>query len=260
MTVIEALILGAVQGLTEFLPVSSSGHLVLLQNVFGIVDDVVLFSVLLHFATLLAVVVFFFKDIVKILKPPYNTLLYLVLSTIPAVIVMLLLKDKIELLFGGTYLAFGFLITAIVLFSTEMIEKSNRKKMADGEQSINAKKSLIMGIAQSIAVIPGISRSGSTICAGILSGGDKKSVAKFSFLMSMPIIFGSSVVSIFDMPNASIELLPVLVGMAAAFFTALFAIKVMMVIIQKSNYKWFAFYLVIISIITFINTFITPIW
>lgn len=259
MDILEAFILGVVQGLTEFLPVSSSGHLVLLQNIFGIEEDVVLFDVMLHFATLLAVGVFFFKDVLNIFKPPYKTLLYLTIATIPAVIVMLLFKDDIETLFTGTYLCFGFFITAVLLFVTEYIDKKNNIP-AENANPIDAKKSLIMGIAQSVAVIPGISRSGSTICSGILTGADKKSVAKFSFLMSMPVILGSAVVSAFDIGSASFDVLPLIIGMAAAFVTALFAIKIMMKVIQKSNYKWFALYLFIISAVTFVNTFVTKLW
>lgn len=269
MSILEAIILGLVQGLTEFLPVSSTGHLVLLQGIFGIEGDVVLFDVMLHFATLMAVAIFFFKDILNIFKPPFKTLKYLVIATLPAVVVMLFFKKYIDVLFDGTYLSFGFLITAILLFSTEIIIKKDLIKSSDTlkkstdtiiTDNIGVKNSLIMGIAQSIAVIPGISRSGSTICSGILCGADKKSVAKFSFLMSMPIIFGSSVVSMFDIGQASIGIMPILFGMVSAFLTAFLAIKIMLKIIQKSNYKWFALYLLIISVITFLDTFIINIW
>lgn len=263
MNVIEAIILGLVQGLTEFLPVSSSGHLVLLQGIFGIEGDVVLFDVLLHFATLLAVVLYFFKDIINLFKPPYKNMVYLIISVIPAVVVMLLFKDYIDIFFGGTYLCFGFLITATLLFLTEYIDKNtiqNNKTTSQNNSGITVKRSLIMGIAQSVAVIPAISRSGSTICAGILSGADKKSVAKFSFLMSLPIIAGSALVSMFDIGNATIDILPLLAGMVSAFITALIAIKIMLKIIEKSNYKWFSLYLIILAVITFIDAFVVNIW
>jgi undecaprenyl-diphosphatase len=259
MNIFQAIILGITQGLTEFLPVSSSGHLVLLQSIFAIQDDVVLFDVFLHLATLFAVFIFFFKDVLNLFKPPFNTLFYLIIATIPAALAMLLFEDFIEDFFTGTYLCFGFLITAILLVITEITAKKSTIKYSDVD-GINAKKSFVMGVAQAVAIIPGISRSGSTICAGVLSGADKKSVAEFSFFMSMPIIFGSAVVSMFKTEGASIDILPLLFGMAAAFFTALLAIKIMMKIIQKSNYKWFAVYLFAISALTFINTFVVRIW
>jgi len=261
MNFFEAIILGLVQGLTEFLPVSSSGHLVLLQGIFGIEDNVVIFDVFLHFATLMAVLVYFFNDVLNLFKPPFKSLLYIIIATLPAVIIILLFKDYIDLFFTGTYLCFGFLITALLLFFTEYIDKNNKNSKNYNQSSeINGKRSLIMGVMQGIAVIPGISRSGSTIAAGILSGANKKSVAKFSFLMSMPIIAGSAFVSMFEIDNIAIDVLPFIAGMIAAFATALIAIKIMLKVIQKSNYKWFSLYLIILSVITFIDTFIINIW
>jgi len=253
---LEFLILGFTQGLTEFLPVSSSGHLVLLQDIFNITEGGVFFSVMLHFATLLAVVIYFYKDIINLFKPPYKTLLYLIIATIPAGIMFIFIKDHIDAIFGGSYLCFAFLITAVLLFITEIIQKQSKEA-----QDIDAKKSLIMGIAQSIAIIPGISRSGSTICAGLIAGGEREKTAKFSFLMSIPIIFASAVYELaFETHNISVNVLPLLIGMVAAFLSALFAIKVMLNVIKKANYKWFSVYLAAISIIVFINNFVSKIW
>lgn len=254
---IKAFILGIIQGLTEFIPVSSSGHLELARDILNInFESDVLFDVLMHFATLCAVAIYFYKDIINLFKPPYKTLLYLIIATIPAVIVMYFAKDYVELIFSGSYLCFAFFITAVLLLTTEILLKKERA--ADGV--IGAKKSLIMGVAQAVAVIPGISRSGSTICSGLLAGGERKSVAKFSFLMSMPVILGSAVVSLFEFELSSIDVAPLLAGMVAAFFSAILAIKIMLNAIQKINFKWFAFYLFALSAITFFNYHIFKIW
>jgi undecaprenyl-diphosphatase len=255
--ILKALVLGIIQGLTEFIPVSSSGHLALARDILNInYSSDIMFDVLLHFATLLAVAIYFFKDIINLFKPPYKTLLYLIIATIPAAVVMFFVKDYVDLLFGGSYLCFAFLITAILLLVTEIFIK----KEAPEGSGIDAKKSLIMGAAQCVAIIPGISRSGSTICTGLLAGGDRKSVARFSFLMSMPIILGSAIVSLFEFELSSMDVAPLLAGMAAAFFAAIFAIKIMITAIQKVNFKWFAFYLFALSAVTFIDSFVINIW
>lgn len=259
--VLEYLLLGIVQGLTEFLPVSSSGHLVLLKDILGITDRydsnfLVLFDVLLHFATLIAVCIYFFKDILQIFKPPYKTLLYLVIATLPAAVIMYFAKDYVDLIFGGSYLCFAFLITALLLLTTEILLKN--KNVNGG--GIDGKKALIMGFAQGVAVIPGISRSGSTICAGLIAEGDRENVAKFSFLMSIPVILGSSVVSLFEFKAAAYNFAPLLIAMLAAFLSAFFAIKLMMKVIQKVNFKWFALYLSALSALTFIDSFVYNIW
>ncbi|MDD4003227.1 MAG: undecaprenyl-diphosphate phosphatase, partial [Clostridia bacterium] len=146
--------------------------------------------------------------------------------------------------------------TAVLLITTEFLLK-NKKVTCGG---IDGKKALIMGIAQSVAVIPGISRSGSTICAGLIAEGDRENVAKFSFLMSIPIILGSSVVSVFEFEAASYNVFPLLIAMLAAFFSAFFAIKVMMKVIQKVNFKWFSLYLFALSVLVFIDSFVYNIW
>lgn len=257
MTIFEAILLGFVQGLTEFLPISSSGHLALLQDILGINEGRAIFSVMLHLGTLLAVVIYFFKDILALLKKPYNTLLYLIVATVPAALVMLLIKDHVDALFGETFYCFGFLITAVALLATEIISK---KDIGTPSEEVDAKKALTMGLAQAVAVIPGISRSGSTICAGVLSGARREAVAKFSFLMSVPVILGSSAVSALEITALQIDALPVFFGMAAAFITGFFAIKLMMKVIQKSNYKWFSAYLFALFALTFTNIFIVRIW
>ena len=196
MKIWQAIILGLVQGLTEFLPVSSSGHLVFLQRVLGIQEGGLFFNIILHLGTLVAVCVVFWRDILELFKKPFKTLGYLVIASIPAAVIGLLLEDVIdgmsnEFKYIGIILAVFFLITASVLFVTEIVAKKRENVLPLCWRTV-----LPMGFAQAIAVLPGISRSGSTICAGMLAGGKREEVAKFSFLMSIPVILGSFVISL----------------------------------------------------------------
>lgn len=257
MKIWEAILLGLLQGLTEFLPVSSSGHLVLVQNMLGINPEITLFfDVMLHLGTLIAVFIVFYKDIFGLLKPPFKTLGLLVLATIPAGVAMLILSDKIEALFNGQFLWIGFLITAIMLLITEYIGKKHAK-----DKPLGLKVSLIMGAMQAVAVVPGISRSGSTISGGVYSGANRTTIAKFSFLMSIPVILGSAFVEIIRVEDwNAVPALPIILGMLAAAVSGYLAIRLMFKLIQKCNYKWFSLYLVVLSIITFINEIVVPLW
>lgn len=256
--IVLTIILGIVQGLTEFLPVSSSGHLTLLQEIFGIGGDTLFTSVALHFGTLCAVVVFYFKDLLSLLnKENHKTIWFLFIATIPAGISMIFFKGVIETVFSSSkYLCFGFLLTAILLVIADFVGKRIQEP-----RKMTAKTALIMGLAQSVAIFPGISRSGTTITSGLtLARGERKSIANFSFLMSIPIIFGSTLVEAFTADYSNINIVATLLGVVAAFITGYLTIKFMLKIIGKCNFKWFSLYLFILSIITFINSFIAPIW
>lgn len=266
MTIWEAVwksvILGTVQGLTEFLPVSSSGHLVLLQKLLGydLAGGSMMFvNIMLHFGTLLAVLFVFRKDILALFKKPFKTLIMLIVATVPAGLVGLFFSDKIDETFAGDkgllYLAVCFAMTALFLLICELVAKQRKK-----HSPLGWKSTIPMGLAQAIAVLPGISRSGSTIVAGTLCGAKPEEVAKFSFLMSIPIILGSVAVSlkgvIFDETEAFAEfgaagVAGVIIGVACAAIAGFFAIKVMLRIIGKANYKWFSFYLVLLSLTCF---------
>lgn len=259
----QALILGLTQGLTEFLPVSSSGHLTFLQRVLGI--DIggaeLFFNIILHLGTLVAVCIIFWRDILDLFKKPFKTLLYLVVATIPAAVAGLLLDDVIEThLMGGKYvgvvLAVFFTFTAAVLFATEIFAK--RKK---SELPICWRTALPMGFAQAVAILPGVSRSGSTIAAGTFAGGTAENVSKFSFLMSIPVILGSFFVElvkgIIDKEEGFAYSFQVAgpqfgwciaIGLIVSAVAGLFAIKVMLAVIKKANYKWFSLYLVLLAI------------
>ncbi len=255
MKIWEAIILGLIQGLTEFLPVSSSGHLVLVQNWLGIDPNLTLFfDVMLHMGTLIAVFIVFYKDILGLLKPPFKTLGLLVLATIPAGIAMLLFSDQIETLFQGQFLWIGFLITAIMLLVTEYVGKKHPK-----DNPLGLKVSLIMGAVQAVAIVPGISRSGSTISGGVYAGASRATVAKFSFLMSIPVILGSAFVEIIKIDNwNAVPVLAVFLGMIASALSGYFAIRLMLKLIQKCNYKWFSLYLGILAVTLFVMEVIVP--
>lgn len=261
MEIWQAVILGFVQGLTEFLPVSSSGHIAFLQGVFGINDSdtALFFTIILHLGTLVAVCVVFWRDILALFKKPFKTLGFLVLATIPAGITGILFKIfDLDNVFFGKYmwicLAVFFLCTATLLLVTEIVAKRRQNALP-----VCLKTVIPMGLAQAVAVLPGISRSGSTICAGTIAGCQREEVAKFSFIMSIPVILGSFVVELAS-GIASGEIAQsfaeggatlgwsVALGFIVSAAAGLFAIKIMLKVIQKANYKWFSVYLLALSI------------
>lgn len=249
MTIIEAIILGLIQGLTEFLPVSSSGHLVLFGKIFGINGDFVLFSVIMHVATLLAVIVYFYKDIWELIKHPFSkNAIKLYIATIPTVLIVLLFKGFIEDSFGGALLPFCFVFTAVLLIVSQILSKKVGKP-------ISKTGAICMGIAQGIAVIPGISRSGATICTGLILGHDRKECAKFSFLMSIPIIIASMAYELLGVFKGEVvELVGVfqiILGFIFAFIVGLLSIKLMMKVVENLKLYWFSAYLAIIAVVSF---------
>lgn len=271
MTIWQAAILGLVQGLTEFLPVSSSGHVAFFNAVFtssgGGSIDVTFFTLILHLGTLVAVCAVFCKDIIALFKKPFKTLGLLALATIPAAIAGVVIEvcglDDILLARScvGIVLCVFFLVTAVLLFVTEIIAKRRENVLP-----LCIKTALPMGFAQAVAVLPGISRSGSTICAGTLAGCNREYVAKFSFLMSIPVILGGFLVELvlglykgeiqqnFTDYGATLGW-SVAIGFIISAIAGLFAIKVMLKVIKKANYKWFSLYLVLISVTSLVLQF-----
>ena len=254
-------ILGAVQGLTEFLPVSSSGHLTLLQHLlqFDLEGGSMTFiNIMMHLGTLIAVIVVFWKDILALFKKPFKTLLMLIAATIPAGVVGLLFNDEIDALFSGEnavlYLSVCFALTALLLLICEMAAKRRKAQKPLGWGSAAA-----MGLMQAVALFPGISRSGSTIVAGTLVGTRREDVAKFSFLMSIPVILGSFAVEVFGIVREPSSVAGVgangVIGMAVGVVLAavfgFFAIKLMLRVIRKANYVWFSVYLTALSVVCF---------
>lgn len=249
---IKTLILGIVQGLSEFLPISSSGHLVLLQKLFGMESTGVVLEVLLHVGTLVAVLVVFWRDWLDMLLHPLKSkaLRLLVVATIPAVIVALLCEEAIERAFTGWFLGVSFLITAaLMLLSDAVAERAPKPKenAVRGVAGMRYPSALAMGLMQAVAVLPGVSRSGATIFGGLASGVSRRTSAKFSFMMSAVAIVGSLVFKIKDlvgMPAESIEggWVAVVLGMVAAGVSGYLAIRWMLRLIQRVSLKWFGLY------------------
>lgn len=250
MEIWQAVILGAVQGLAEFLPVSSSGHLIIMQRWLGVEEGGLFFDVMLHIGTLIPVFIVFFKQIIGLFRKPLNKLLMLIIATIPAGLTGILLGDLVEgAFYGGDLLAAcllggTFLLTAVELFISEIVSKKYERALPLGYKS-----ALIMGVAQSVAIVPGLSRSGTVISAGCYCGVEREENANFAFLMSIPVILGAALVSGYKSvkEGISIEALPLIFGVLTAAVTGYIAIKVMLKVIKKANYKWFSLYLVLMA-------------
>ena len=251
----EALILGLIQGLTEFLPVSSSAHLEIGKNLFGINgEENLYFSIMVHGATVLSTIIVFRKDILKLLsglfKFKYNDetqyIFKIAVSMIPIIIVGIFLKDFVESLFSGDNMIFVgsmLIITSALLAFTYFFKRDNKRE-------INYVDAFVIGMAQAFAVLPGISRSGATIATGLMLGNKKDEIPKFSFLMVLVPILGENMLNIFggDMLASSIPIESLIIGFAAAFLSGLFACKVMINIVKKGKLIWFAIYCLIAAL------------
>jgi undecaprenyl-diphosphatase len=253
---IEAIILGVIQGLTEFLPVSSSGHLEISKYMFGIDADASFsFSVAVHGATVLSTIVVFWHEIVKLIRGSlefrYNEetayVLKILISLLPVMLVGLFLKDYVESYFDGNIAFVGamLIITAVLLISSGMARDSNRK--------INYLDAFIIGIAQAFAVLPGISRSGATISAGLLLGNKRNELAKFSFLMVLIPVLGANFIELTGgdySDENSVGAGALIAGFIAAFVTGYIACRWMINIVRKGKLFWFGLYCLIIGIIS----------
>lgn len=250
---LEAMILGLIQGLTEFLPVSSSGHLAIGKAILGVeaADDLV-FEVTVHVATVLATILVFRKQIWSILKGVFkfrynletDYLLKICVSMIPVFIVGVFFKDYVEELFSSlTVVGCALLLTAILLFFSDR-KKPGVRLESHHRNGISYAQALAVGVAQACAVIPGLSRSGSTISAGLICGVRRDVMAQFSFLMVLVPILGEAFLDVVggDVAASSVQALPLAVGFLAAFVSGLFACKVMIALVRRAKLKWFALY------------------
>lgn len=259
MEVIDAIILGVIQGLTEFLPVSSSGHLELGKAILGdnsLPKESLLFTVVLHFATALSTIVVFRKDILEIIKgilkfecnEDMNFISKIAISMIPATITGVFFEEELELLFGGQIALVGFMliITALLLYLADRAKNTNK--------SVSFSNAFIIGISQAIAILPGISRSGATISTSVLLGNDKTKAARFSFLMVVPLIFGKIAKDILngELTYESSNFLPLSIGFVAAFIAGLFACTWMIALVKKSKLTYFSIYCAIVGLIAII--------
>ncbi|MBN2852019.1 MAG: undecaprenyl-diphosphate phosphatase [Clostridia bacterium] len=253
MNILQAIFLGLVQGLTEFLPVSSSGHLVLLQRLFSIGDSTLLFNVSVHFATLIAVIIAFWGEVLAIIKKPFCKMTGLILiSMVPAMVAGIVFRNFFEgLNQSGMSLGIGFLITSVVLLITV--------KIKNGERDLSDLKwydALLIGFAQAVAIVPGISRSGMTMVTSLSRKIKKELAVKFAFLMSIPVIAGGFLIElldVFDQGIGSIDFIPVLLGMLFAGVSGFFAIKLFVRFVMKGKLYYFSYYVFALSLFVLID-------
>ncbi len=264
MSIIDAILLAVLQGLTEFLPISSSGHLVLAQHLLDLNSyDMISFDVFVHFGTLISVFVIFRKDIVEIIKAfvkasvsikitqEYKSNEYfrqgvaILIGSIPAAVIGIFFREAIEATFKDPKLAaVNLVITGLILFLTRLA------KPTEGKQ-VGIISAFVIGIAQAVAILPGISRSGTTISAAIYLKIPPVKAARFSFLLSLPVIAGAALLEGYRLfeNNSDIGLMPILVGTIVAAIAGYFAIKILLRITEKGKFRWFAFYCLILGII-----------
>lgn len=264
MGIIEAIILGLVQGLTEFIPVSSSGHLVLSHEVFGTGGDSLAFDVALHLGTLFALLVVFYNDLIKLLKgmftdPAQKKLAtLLIIGTIPAAIAGYFLESAAETTFRSPLIVALSLITvALAMLTAEHLAK--RQKIRTMLEGIGKKQALGVGIAQAVAIIPGVSRSGSTITAGLFLGLDRVAAMRFSFLLAIPIIAGAvlKVATSGDtLSTVSDESGIFIAGMISAFISGVFAIRFLLKYLASHTLNIFAYYRIALGLIVLAVLFI----
>lgn len=274
MDIIQAIIIGIVQGLTEFLPVSSSAHLVFAHNILG-VENSLAFDVFLHLGTLIAVLWYFRWDIIKMLQSwwlsigdilqgrfrqglrddPYKRLAwYVILATIPVGIVGVLFEESIDALFSGALYvpAFFLFVTGTILYLSQRMTSGNINL-----RNISAKEALWMGLGQACAILPGLSRSGTTIAAGLTAGLEKEFAAKFSFILSIPAIFGAFLFQLKDIGSAmDANFLPIILGFIASIVAGYFAIKWMLDLIQNKSLDIFSYYCWLMGIIVFMGSIV----
>lgn len=254
MSIFEALFLGLLQGLTEFIPVSSSGHLLLAHEAFGTTDSTLAFDVALHVGTLLALVLYFRNDLWLLVKNLFSKnkdgrlARLLVLATIPAAVAGFLFGDFVdEKLRSAGVVAFTLAFVGIVMLIVD------RKVNRVSDKEITTKQGMTIGAVQALALVPGVSRSGATITAGLMVGLDRVKAAKFSFLLAVPIIAGSALGILLKDGDSLSHGADLYVGMIAAFASGLFAIKFMLNFIGRVGLKPFAYYRILLALIVLVS-------
>lgn len=262
MELFKAIILGIIQGLTEFLPVSSSGHLVLAKHYLNFKNPDINFEIILHLGSIFAVIIFFRKDIISLLKSLFlfknkeaihiknrNTIFYILVATTVTGILGLYFEEILTKTFSYLYIpSFMLIITGFILFISDRIEPKGIKT-----DQLGVKKSILIGLSQAFAILPGISRSGTTIAVGIFSGLDREEAAKFSFLLSIPAILGANIHKLSSLLKLDSSLwMPYLLGTVAAFVSGYAVISFLISIVKKQKLKYFAYYCWTVAIITLI--------
>jgi undecaprenyl-diphosphatase len=269
MTILKAVILGIVQGAAEFLPISSSGHLVIVSSLLGSEGDL-FFDVLLHLGTFLAVIIAFWKDILRLLvelflvigdllrgrlfkaeKTPYRNFLYMMILSLLPLFLVLPFRDKIEALFSSPVFVGGaLLVTGCILLFSDRVSEGEKRMRTTG-----VRDALIVGFTQLFAVIPGVSRSGSTITAGLATGFKRDYAVKYSFILSLPATLAAGLLELFDTVKAGglpENMTPYLIGMAAAAVAGWFSIAAVRAIVKNAYFKYFAYYCFVVGTATII--------
>ncbi len=244
--IINYILIGIIQGITEFLPISSSGHIVLFGSMFEL-DNLMLVSIIAHIGTLFAVIFCYRKRIFELVRRPFNkTNLNLIIATIPTIIIFLLFNSFFEESFSTKTLVWGFLISAVFLLIADFKKESMRP--------VKKSSALYMGISQGLALIPGISRSGSTLVCGLLVGVNKQEALDFSFLMSIPIIIASAVyesIKLFAL-QITIDWIGIFTVMVTSFIFGILSIKIMLRLVKKNKLYYFSIYLIVLSLLVLI--------
>ena len=260
MTWWQAILLGAVQGLGEFLPISSSGHIMFFEQLLNMQIDpkaMMLVTVLLHVGTLLVILIVFWQDWLDILKHLFHsrTLLWLIVASLPALSVKVLLGDLFDKLNAGGMLGIFFLVTAVMMWG---IQRLSGGRHISRNSEINAKHAVTMGCFQALGMMTGISRSGSTTLGGVLTGLSRKSAIKFCFMMSAPAVLGSLLMEGLDAYEADAfsilgdYMIPIVLGIVVAFVLGMLTVRFMLRQIERISYHWFALYMGLLGILTII--------
>lgn len=260
MGLFEAIISGFVQGVTEFLPISSSGHLIIIHDFFGLEIESLSFDVAVHIATLGAVIWALREDVLDVLKVVFSKKLFsslglkIVVATIPAGIVGFMLSDNtLELLRTTQVVAISLIFWGIILFFADFFV-IRRRHLITKIEKISWLRAVIIGLAQAIALIPGTSRSGITMTAGMFTSIDRERAARFSFLLSIPAIMGAGLLSTIDAVESGLDvsIVALVIGCIVAFVSGMFAIKFLLKYLKKGSFFWFCVYRVILGVILLI--------
>jgi len=251
----QAIVLGIVQGVSEFLPISSSGHLVLLQEVFGMDQPGITFDIVLHVGSLCAVLAVFWRDILALIKNPFQKMtLFLIVGTLPVVVGGYFLRGHMEMFQQSFYLALAFIFTGILLLVADNITQVHKT-----EREMTVLDALIVGFMQAVALPPGISRSGTTITSGLICGLTRETAARFSFLLSIIAIAGAATLEVFEGGHNYVyrgDIPAFMVGFVISAVTGYFSIRLLLELIKKCKLKYFAYYVFILAAFLLVDRFV----
>ena len=253
VSILQAIILGIVQGITEWLPVSSSGHLVLFQHLFGLAPPV-LFDVILHIGSLVVIFIVFWKDIKELVigvfkrdKKYLKYLLWLIIASIPIALVGFFLNDFIKSIFNNlSTVGFSLLLTAVLLFASKYPKAKNQK--------LKLCNTFVVGLAQALAILPGVSRSGSTISVGLMTGMKKREIATFSFLLFIPAILGATLLEIKNVSEIT-NVSALIVGTIVAIIAGVLSLRLLLKIIDKNKFSYFGWYCLALGLVVLIISY-----